>query len=178
MSAIVGDMGIASGVTLLPTHLVGDGCSITMPWPQVMFVCRGDKDDMTDGLLPRLDSKGRMSLSAGKKLMSVRACSAYEFVRDMVGEVGGVLKISKSSSSVDISQVAYPIGWWERRGGFGATRGGLYWAGSLFKLFLRWDNFILHSPIKFYLKTVTQATRDVGFESKPVRVLYYLVGDA
>lgn len=58
VSAIVGDMAVASGAALLPTNLIGDGCSITMPWPQVMFVCKGDKDDMTDSLLPRLDNKG------------------------------------------------------------------------------------------------------------------------
>ena len=45
-----------------------------------------------------------MTPSVGKETMSV-AWSACEFVRDMVGEVGGVLKISKSSPAADMSQV-------------------------------------------------------------------------
>lgn len=116
-----------------------------------------------------------MSLSAGKKLMSV-AWSVYEFVRDMVGEVGGVLKISKSSSSVDISQVAYPMGCEKASERLEVDCTG----PAVFLNFCcvgRSPNFILHSPIKLYLKTVTQATRDVGLESKPVRVLY-LVSDS
>lgn len=69
-----------------------------------MFVCREDRDDSIDGLLPRLDSEGRMTLSVGRESMSVLS-STFELVRDMVGEVGGVLKVSKSDSGVDISQV-------------------------------------------------------------------------
>lgn len=96
-------MATVSGVTLLPTKLAGD-CSTTMSWFQVMFVCKVGSAAITDSLLPRLDSEGRMSFSVGKEFMSV-AWSPYEFVRDMVGDVGGVLKISKSSSGVDIAQV-------------------------------------------------------------------------
>jgi hypothetical protein len=107
-SAIVGDTGamVICGVALLPTKLAGD-CSTTMSWSQVMFVCKEGRDDMIDdGLLSRLDREGGMALSVGDKFMSV-AWSMYEFeVRDMVGEEGGVLKISKSSSGVDMSQVA------------------------------------------------------------------------
>lgn len=60
---------------------------------------------MTDRLLPRLDRDGRMILSVGAEFMSVAQSSANEFVRDMVGEVGGVKNISKSFSSVDMAHV-------------------------------------------------------------------------
>ena len=59
MSAIVGDVAmVICGATLLPTKLAGDCCSTTMSWFQVMFVRKEGRDDMTDGLLPRLDIEG------------------------------------------------------------------------------------------------------------------------
>lgn len=105
VSAMVGDpVAMVICGTLLPTKLAGDRCSTTMSWSHgVMFVCKEGRVDMTDGLLPRLDREGRMALSVGRKSVSV-AWSMYEF-EEMVGEVGGVLKISKSSSGVDMSQV-------------------------------------------------------------------------
>lgn len=52
-----------------------------------MLVCKEGRDDVIDGLLPRLDSEGRMTLLLGRKSMS---WSAFEFVREMLGDVGGV----------------------------------------------------------------------------------------
>lgn len=102
LSAIVGDVAMA----LLPTKSAGDRRSTAMPWFQVMFVCKAERDVTIDGLLPRLDSEGRMTLSVGKKSMPASS-SAFELVRDMVGEVGGVLNISKSVSNVDMSYAAF-----------------------------------------------------------------------
>jgi hypothetical protein len=69
----------------------------------VIFVCKDESDDGMDGLLPRLDSDGQMTLSVGK-FMSLLPSSFSEFVRVTLGEVGGVENVS--ISTVDISQAA------------------------------------------------------------------------
>lgn len=121
-SASVGDVAKVwpSGETLLPTKRAGD-CSTAISCSQAMFVCKDGRNDATDGLLPRLDSEARMTSPVGEKSMSTLR-SAIEFVRDMLGEVGGVTKTSKSEvSDADISDCLFPV----RGEDLGATRGEL-----------------------------------------------------